>query len=206
MPRRCAFGGAEQLIALYEGLTLRRDRVTEADLRRYFKRETLGLGSEKPVRTERPRTGVTISRDRWGVPHVKGRTAEDVAFGAGWATAQDRGLFIETIRGPARVAALDVPGLNAFNLATSLKEFVPSARTERFLAAQAKPIRARGRKGRRVIRDVDAYVAGINAYYRSTNNPAKPWTRNDVIAAASLIGAVFGKGGGDEEDAPAEAK
>ena len=91
-----------------------------------------------------------------------------------------------------------MPGLNAFNLATSLKRFIPSAQTERFLTAQARPIRARGRKGRRVIKDVDAYVAGINAYYRSTNNPAKPWTRNDVVAAASLIGAVFGKGGGDE--------
>ena len=74
-------------IPLYDGLTLRRDRVTDADLRRYFKRETLGLGAEKAVRTERPRDGVTITRDRWGVPHVKGRTAEDVAFGAGWATA-----------------------------------------------------------------------------------------------------------------------
>ena len=97
-------------IALYEGLTLRRDRVTDADLRRYFKRETLGLGSERPVRTERPRAGVTITRDRWGVPHVKGRTAEDVAFGAGWATAGDRQVIMELRRGPGRIAALDVGG------------------------------------------------------------------------------------------------
>ena len=97
-------------IALYEGLTLRRDRVTDADLRRYFKRETLGLGSEKAVRTERPRAGVTVTRDRWGVPHVKGRTAEDVAFGAGWATAADRQLIMELLRGPGRIAALDAPG------------------------------------------------------------------------------------------------
>ena len=77
-------------IALYEGLTRLRDRVTDGDLRRYFKRETLGLGSERAVRTERLRKGLTITRDRWGVPHIKGTTAEDVAFGAGWATAADR--------------------------------------------------------------------------------------------------------------------
>ena len=119
-------------------------------------------------------------------------------FGAGWATAQDRGLFMESIRGPARIAALDVPGLDAFSLATSLRQFTPSAATERLLRRQALPLRRAGAKGRRVLRDVDAYVAGINAYYRATDNPAKPWTRADVAAAAALIGAVFGKGGGDE--------
>jgi acyl-homoserine lactone acylase PvdQ len=119
-------------------------------------------------------------------------------FGAGWATAQDRGLFLESIRGPARVAALDVPGLDAFRLATSLRQFTPSAATERFLARQARPLRRAGAKGRRVLRDVDAYVDGINAYYRSMGNTARPWTRADVAAAAALVGAVFGKGGGNE--------
>ena len=87
-----------------------RDRVTDADLPRYFKRETLGLGSLKAVKVERPRRGVTITRDRWGVPHVKGATQADVAFGAGWATAADRQLIIELLRGPGRIAALDAPG------------------------------------------------------------------------------------------------
>ncbi len=38
-------------IALYEGLTRCGDRVTDADLRRFFKRETLGLGQESAVRS-----------------------------------------------------------------------------------------------------------------------------------------------------------
>ena len=102
-------------IALYEGLTRLGDRVTDNDLRRFFKRETLGLApDDRAVRVERPRAGVTITRDRWGVPHVKGRTAEDVAFGAGWATAADRQLIMELLRGPGRIAALDVPGVDAF--------------------------------------------------------------------------------------------
>ena len=63
-------------IALYEGLTRLRENVTAADLRRYFKPETLGLApGDRAVRVERPRAGVTVTRDRWGVPHVKGRTA-----------------------------------------------------------------------------------------------------------------------------------
>ena len=186
-------------IALYEGLTRLRDNVTAADLGRYFKRETLGLApGEKAVKVERPRTGVTITRDRWGVPHVKGTTAENVAFGAGWATAADRQLIMELLRGPGRIAALDAPGVNAFALALSGRQFRPSAESEALLAKQFDLLRAQGAKGQQAIRIIDAYVAGINAEYRKAGLPIAPWTRNDVVAVGGLIGAVFGAGGGDE--------
>jgi acyl-homoserine lactone acylase PvdQ len=183
-------------IPLYDGLTPLWDQVTAADIPKYFKPERFGVVG-KVERTERPRKGLTIKRDSWDVPHIYGKTRDLVEFGAGWVTAEDRGLFIETIRGPARVAALDVPGLDAFNLATSLRQFVPSKATERFVASSAAPL-TKDKQGRRMLKDVDAFVAGINAYYKKTHNKAKPWTRNDVAAAASLIGAVFGKGGGRE--------
>jgi acyl-homoserine lactone acylase PvdQ len=186
-------------IALYEGLTRLRDRVTDADLRRFFKPERLGLGpGDRAVRVERPRKGVTITRDQWGVPHVNGRTAEDVAFGAGWATAADRQLIMELLRGPGRIAALDAPGVDAFALALSGRTFRPSAQTEAALARQYDLLRAQGERGRRSIRLVDAYVAGINAQYRRAGLPLTPWTRNDVVAVGGLMGAVFGAGGGDE--------
>ena len=185
-------------IALYEGLTRLRDRVTDADLRRYFKRETLGLGAERVVRVERPRKGLTITRDRWGVPHVKGRTAEDVAFGAGWATAADRQLIMELLRGPGRIAALDAPGINAFSFALSGQTFRPSAQAEARLAEQFALLRAQGASGRAAIRLIDAYIAGINAQYRKAGLPLTPWTRNDVVAVGGLLGSVFGRGGGQE--------
>ena len=186
-------------IALYEGLTRLRENVTPADLRRYFKPETLGLApGDRAVSVERPRAGVTMTRDRWGVPHVKGRTAEDVAFGAGWATAADRQLLLELLRGPGRLAALDAPGLDPLAFALSGRTFRPSAQTEAVLARQFDLLRARGAAGQRAIRIVDAYVAGINAQYRSTGLPLRRWTRNDVVAVGALVGAVFGAGGGDE--------
>jgi acyl-homoserine lactone acylase PvdQ len=183
-------------IPLYDGLTPLWDQVTAADIPKYFKPERFGVVG-KVERTERPRKGLTIKRDTWGVPHIYGKTRDLVEFGAGWVTAEDRGLFIETIRGPARVAALDVPGLDAFSLATSLRQFLPSRATERVVASSADAFK-NDKQGRRMLKDVDAYVAGINAYYKKTKNKAKPWTRNDVAAASSLIGAVFGKGGGKE--------
>src|SRR3954463_59022 len=183
-------------LPLYDGLTPLWDQVSAADITKYFKPERFGVVG-KVERTERPRKGLVIKRDSFSVPHIYGKTRDLVEFGAGWVTAEDRGLFIETIRGPARVAALDVPGLDAFNLATSLRQFVPSKAAERFVASSAAPL-TKDKQGRRMLKDVDAYVAGINAYYTKTHNKAKPWTRNDVAAAASLIGAVFGKGGGRE--------
>ena len=145
-----------------------------------------------------PRPGVTITRDRWGVPHVKGRTAEDVAFGAGWATAADRQLIMELLRGPGRIAALDAPGINAFAFALSGQNFRPSPATEARLAQQFDLLRAQGAQGRQAIRLIDAYVAGINAQYRKAGLPLTPWTRNDVVAVGGLMGAVFGSGGGQE--------
>jgi acyl-homoserine lactone acylase PvdQ len=63
--------------------------------------------------------------------------------------------------------------------------------------------------------DLSNFVAGINAYIAAASNPIsaptmlpaeyaaigklpQPWTETDVIAEASLIGGIFGKGGGNE--------
>jgi acyl-homoserine lactone acylase PvdQ len=183
---------------LYDALTPLRGKVTQRDIERLFKPERLGLGKEKPSTVERPKQGVTIARDRFGVAHVFGTSQTNVAWGAGWVTAADRGLLLSLIRGPARIAALDVPGLDPLGLALSGKTFVPSAQTEAFLANQLDAMRAAGPTGRKVIAIVQAYTQGINAYYRARGIPEQPYTPNDVIAAAALIAARFGANGGQE--------
>jgi acyl-homoserine lactone acylase PvdQ len=169
--------------------------VNASDLRRYFKPAWFRLRGTRAVRVDRPRPGVTVTRDRWGVPHIEGRTAAEVAFGAGWATAQDRGALLQLIRGPGRLAAVDAPGIDP--LAVLGQQFTPSQATESFLAAQTRLLEAAGRKGREMLAGIDAYAAGINASFRS-RNIAFSWTRNDTYAAAALIGSQFGRGGGDE--------
>ncbi len=188
---------ATDQLRLYDGLTPRGGDVRAADLTRYFKPERFGV-SGKVVRTERPRPGLRILRDRWDVPHVYGRTRADVEFGAGYATAEDRFVLMELLRGPGRLAALDVPGLDPFALATAGRQFVPTPETETRVAAQLKLVRASGSKGRQLYADVRSYVAGINAYYKKRNQGLRPWTTTDVIAVGSLLGANLGVGGGDE--------
>ncbi len=192
-PGESGNGGAhtDDQAKLYDALTPLRGKVTAKTLRHLFKRETLGPAGKAKVEST-PRHGVRILRDTWGVAHVYGKTSADTEWGAGWVTAEDRWLILQLIRGPGRITALDGPPYDQSH------ELVPSAATERALAKQVALARSLGKKGREIIRDVDAYTAGINAYLRAHQPGVKRWTRNDTIAAAAVLAGQYGVGGGDE--------
>ena len=112
-------------------------------------------------------------------------------------TAADRTLLMDQLRNPGRVGGRRRPGINPFDLATSFTPFTPSQQTEDFLEEQIDLVLAQP-GGQRIADDVDQYLLGINDQRASVGNTGRPWNRNDVVATAALIGAVFGKGGGDE--------
>ncbi len=182
---------------LYDCLTPLFDRVRAADLGRCFKRAPLGLVG-KAVRVQRPRPGVVIERDRWGVPYITGKTAADVAFGAGWVTVEDRGLLLELIRGPARAAALDIPGISPVELALSGQTLLPSAQGEARLEQQVELLRKSGPKGRAMLSSIRAYASGLNAGYRRQGTLVTPYTAKDAVAVGALLAARFGANGGSE--------
>jgi acyl-homoserine lactone acylase PvdQ len=184
-------------LKLYDALTPLFGDARPSHITELFK--SARFFAPKGGKVDRPKRGLTIRTDRrWAVPHIQGRTRSDVYFGIGWVTARDRGIFMETIRYPARLAVLDAPGYDALALATSLRRFDPSRQTERFILGQRKLLTRAGRRGRRILADVDAYVAGINAYNRRAKNGRAPWTETDVASVSALLGQVFGAGGGDE--------
>jgi acyl-homoserine lactone acylase PvdQ len=194
--------GADRQARMYDGLTPLFDDVSARDLGRFFKSEKLGTRGQRRMRRERvPRKGVRILRDRFNVPHIYGRTNDDVTWGAGWVLAEDRELLLEQARYNARVAVVDAPGLSAINLIVGLKTFQPSAQTEREVRKEIGKLRAYGRPGRRLLHDIDVYVKGINAYYKAKKKPHKPWTRSDVIALNAVKSELFGEGGGAEVEA-----
>jgi hypothetical protein len=92
-------------ISLYDGLAPLRGHVTTGDLGIYFKSERFGVQGPV-VRSENTgRAGLTILRDRFDVPHVYGRTRDEVMFGAGWVAVEDRGLLGASGIGVVRVSA-----------------------------------------------------------------------------------------------------
>ena len=186
---------------LYNALTPLQGHVTPADLKRYYLSEKFGV-TGPVVRSEKTgRPGLQILRDRNDIPHIYGRTRDDVMFGSGWVAAEDRGLLLLEGLGPAYAATLDVPGLNAFSLLTSARSFTPSAQTIRFVAKQENVLRRAGKPGRQVLRDLQDWVDGINAYEASPEQegPKLPRTKlTDAIAGFAFIGSIFGNGGGNE--------
>jgi acyl-homoserine lactone acylase PvdQ len=185
-------------LPLYDALTPLRDNVTKNDINNLFLPENFApIGQTHEEQTGRP--GLRLIYDEYGVPHVYGKTRADVAFGAGWTTARDRGLLIQLGRGPARVAVADVPGINAFGLVTTGQPFVPSPATEALVEAQKKLlVDTYGDKGRQILADAQAYADGVNAYWKANNIDQAPATVNDVIAVTAFIGSIFGAGGGGE--------
>jgi acyl-homoserine lactone acylase PvdQ len=191
---------ADEQTRMYDGLTPLFDNVTNDDLTRYFKSSKFGVGPDGPVTSERvPRRGVSIVRDRFGVPHIKGRTRADVVWAMGWVLWKDRGLLLLQGRNPGRVAALDAPNVDAFGLVTELKTFTPTAQANRIVnRTQTRALRRFGREGKAILRDIELFVRGINAAMRADRSDAPRFTRTDIFGFIALAGQIFGEGGGRE--------
>ena len=194
--------GADQQARMYNALTPLFAHVTSADVNADFKPEPVGSSVPRrqltPDPVHVPRTGVTVLRDRYDVPHVYGATRDDVTWGAGWVLAEDRNLLIQQARYDSLVAAIDAPGLSALDLVAKLGNFTPSAQTEAEVAKQTSALLAQGAKGRAVLHDIDVYLEGINAYFKARGEKVTPFTRNDIYAFNALKGQFVGEGGGQQ--------
>jgi acyl-homoserine lactone acylase PvdQ len=197
---------------LYEGLLYAAPTLTDAQVPTYFKDATFGVPPGQLESTVTPRPGVTIQRDSaYGIPHIYGDTRADTMFGAGYAGAQDRLFLMDVLRhtGRAELASF----LGGSNAGADASQWAFAPYTEADLEWQLRVGSAKyGKLGAQAVEDVQSYVDGINAYiaaadadpalkpaeYSVLNKPMEPWKPTDVIAIASLIGGIFGKGGGNE--------
>lgn len=185
-------------LPLYDGLTPLRADVTDEDITQLFlPADFAPIGETREEPTGRP--GTEILYDEFGIAHITGETRADLAFGAGWVTARDRGFLLDLGRGPARAAVCDVPGVNAFELVLTAQSFVPSAECEQLVTEQVELIvEVYGDEGREIVADAQAYADGITAYLEANGGTDNPWTPNDVVAVTAFIGSIFGTGGGSE--------
>jgi acyl-homoserine lactone acylase PvdQ len=190
--------------------------LTEADLDTYYKPAGVDVPPGEAARMERPRPGVTITWDRAGVPHVVGHTDADVAFGAGWAGTKDRMFLQDVLRHVGAARTAEFLGGSAANVALDVEQLRTAHYTEREAADQVAAAAGRhGVAGAKLLTEIDAYLAGINAAqqalcpagtvgagcpadYAALGRVPQPWTRDDLTYVTSLIGNIFGMGGGRE--------
>ena len=97
---------------------------------------------------------VTISWDTWGVPHVQARTRRDLAFGLGYATAQEHLWRLEYCRRQARGTLAAVLGKGALQ----------SDRTMRLVALGRHADERWQREPEIVVESLLGLAEGINAW------------------------------------------
>ena len=201
-------------LPLYANLLHASPTLTHAQIPSYFKDATFGVKEADVASTTSPRADVTIDRDSgFGVPHVYGSTRAGVMFGAGYAGAQDRLFLMDVLRHTGKAELSSFVGGSAGNRAMDQVQWTIAPYNEADLQSQLDnaPV-LYGAKGAQVVEDVREFCAGINAYiaealidpnkmpaeYAALGKLPAEWKPTDVIAEASLIGGIFGKGGGAE--------
>jgi acyl-homoserine lactone acylase PvdQ len=185
-------------LPLYDGLTPLRGDVDDDDIEELFLPQDFEPIGET-VEEDTGRDGVEILYDSYGVPHITGETREDLAFGAGWVTARDRALWLDFGVKATRAAAIDIPGVDAFDLVLAGVPYEPSAQAEELLDEQIDLlVEEYGEEGEEVLADAAAYAEGATAYFESTGAQREPVQARDVVAVTAVLGSIFGQGGGAE--------
>ncbi|MGD2271947.1 MAG: penicillin acylase family protein [Desulfobacterales bacterium] len=206
-------------LAMYAGLSQSGPGLINSDLFNFFKPAPIGI-LDAPESFISPRPDVVITRDAFGVPQVWGLEREDVLFGIGYATAQDRLLFMDMLRRAARGRLSEfvgpflpfAPSLLQTALDFDAQFYAFAGYTDEELQAQFDRLADRFRlAGPIVQRDFAAYVEGVNAYIEFlASNPLlwpveyfllggiEPWQIMDVARIAIGIEVIFGGGGGSE--------
>lgn len=205
-------------LALYDALNrIAPQDVTPQVLQETFKEAALGVDPDDVVATLRPREGVTVLRDRFGVPHVYGVTDADTAYGAGFAGTQDRMFLQDALRHVGAARLTEFLGPSPANIAMDRAQLQIAPYTVEEAEQQVANLSTRyPGEGEQIQERVDAFIEGVNAAQREACPTAvapgcpaeyaalqvvpRDWTRADVIYVASLVGGIFGSGGGAEYD------
>ncbi len=204
-------------LSMYEDLVYATPGLTAAQIPNYFKDASFGVPAGQAERTYSPRAGLTIVRDSaHGQAHIYGLTRGDTMFGAGYAGAEDRLFFMDVLRHAGRGQLSGFAG--GANKAMDAEVWSIAPYTEADMQQQIDLADDfYGAEGAQLQQDLDDYIAGINQFiseartdpaklpfeYGAIGKPLEDWKGTDVIATASLVGGIFGKGGGGELEAAA---
>ncbi|WP_193777541.1 penicillin acylase family protein [Streptomyces sp. E5N298] len=214
---------AEDQLGPYANLATGYPGLTNDKINTFFNDASFGVPAGQVASTLRPagRGDVTIVRDKkTGVPHITGTTRYGTEFGAGYAAAQDRLWLMDLFRHVGRGQLTPFAGGAPANQGLEQQFWRSAPYTEDDLEAQIESAAAKaGERGELALADVDAYVAGVNAYIDASDKgryfpgeyvltghkdaitnsgTIEHFKRSDLIALASVIGSLFGAGGGGE--------
>ncbi|MDT7788930.1 MAG: hypothetical protein QOF58_7349, partial [Pseudonocardiales bacterium] len=205
----------------YDALVNGYGTLTNDQLTNFFNDSSFGVPADQVESTVKPRADVTIVRDKKiGMPHITGTTRSGTMYGAGFAAAQDRLWLMDLFRHLGRGQLSGFAGGAPGNRVLEQSFYNQISYTEADLQKQIDTAAANGgERGRQAVADVSDYISGINAYITQsvsarnfpgeyvltghadaiTNwNDIQPFKSTDMVAIASVVGGLFGAGGGGE--------
>ncbi|MFB8757977.1 penicillin acylase family protein [Streptomyces nigra] len=216
---------ASDQLGPYAALAKGHTGLTDATVNTFFNDASFGVPSDQVASTLKPagRTDVTIVRDKkTGVPHITGTTRYGTEFGAGYAAAQDRLWLMDVFRHVGRGRLTSFAGGDPSNQGLEQQFWRSAPYTEAELQAQIDSAVAKGGdRGRQALADATAYLDGVNSYIDASDSgrsfpgeyvltghkdaitnagTIEHFKLTDLVALASVIGALFGSGGGGEVD------
>ncbi|MER5410976.1 penicillin acylase family protein [Streptomyces sp. NPDC002769] len=214
---------AEDQLGPYSNLAAGYSTLTDDKINTFFNDASFGVASDQVASTTKPggRTDVTIVRDKKsGVPHITGTTRYGTEYGAGYAAAQDRLWLMDVFRHVGRGQLTSFAGGAPSNQGLEQEFWRNAPYTEADLQTQIDSATANaGARGTQALADANAYIDGINAYIDASDSgryfPGEyvltghkdaitnagtidHFKLTDLVALASVIGALFGSGGGGE--------
>ena len=206
--------GSQDQLGPYANLLYAAQGLTDSQLSSYYNDESFGIPPGGIARTETPSatTNVVIYRDAHDVPHIYGATKDDVGFGAGYAAAEDRLFQMDVLRHYGAGNLSSFLGPSCADEQMDHDSLLLGGYTTAQKQAQIDNNSTFGVLGTTLRSMVYSYVNGINAYVNATQTdpqllpadygaavgPPQPWSVTDIIDIATLVGGIFGKGGGSE--------
>jgi acyl-homoserine lactone acylase PvdQ len=203
-------------LPMYENLVYAAPTLTDAQVPNFYKDATFGVQDQNVASVEHPELGLTIIRDQYDVPHIYGETRAEVTFGTGYAGAEDRLFLMDVLRHTAEGQLAAFVGGSPSNRAMDETQWGIAPYTQADLQQQIDLApKLYGARGTQLVQDGQEFVDGVNAYIQSAENPLniatkmpseytalgtlpQAWKLTDVIDEASLIGGIFGLGGGGQ--------
>ena len=206
---------SQDQLAPYENLEFGYRSLTNSALSQYYLDESFGVRPGQVISTEHPSPAVpvVIYRGPHDIPHIYGATNAALAFGAGYAQAQDRLFLMDVLRHYGSGTLTSLLGPSCADEQMDHDELLLAPYTTAQANAQVDSLpREYGAQGRLALAMIRSYVRGINAYIAQAKansslmpveyallGAPRPWTQADVVAvAAPPSSGIFGDGGGGE--------
>src|SRR5215469_10478374 len=158
---------SQDQLARYQNLEFGYPSLTNAALHNYYLDESFGVKPGDIIHTEHPSPAVpvVIYRDTHDIPHVYGKTDAALAFGAGFAQAQDRLFLMDVLRHYGSGTLASCLGRSCADEQMDHDELLLAPYTTAQANAQINNLPKRfGAQGKLALAMIHSYVQGINAY------------------------------------------